>query len=240
MPDKNIVDVIQSLLEKNKGFMTVKRLVASIGLDGKRELGIRNGESGKVIRRKIEQSAGDRFMFKMKGRSIYILEPCEPSEFVLGLLSEKKAFDTRMLNSLPFTKAEFASVVNELAAEGRVKVLLTDKFAPKIYSLKAEVMAESHETLSEAAADEGEYTQEKFREAFDALDRGRVFVLIPALRRKLSWPREIFDNMLKTLRDNDTIQLHTGDASLMTPDEVADCFTDENGFRKGSVTWHVR
>ena len=46
--------------------------------------------------------------------------------------------------------------------------------------------------------------------------------------------------MLKDLRDREIIQLHTGDASLMTPDEVADCFVDENNFRKGSVTWHVR
>ncbi len=229
MPEKNIADLIQSILEKNKGFMLVTRLPDFIGAEGKYKLGIRKGDSGKIIRRKIEQSAEDRFIFRLRGRSMYILIPCEPSEFVLGLIPEKKAFDARVLRNLPFTKAEFYTIVNELTDEGRVKTLYDEKGKPKIYRAGGIPKPEPED-----------YTQEKFIEAFDALDRGRIFVRIPDLRRKLGWPREVFDDMLRDLRDRDVIQLHTGDASLMTPDEVADCFIDENDFRKGSVTRNVR
>ena len=232
MPEKNTADLIQSVLDKNKGFMTVKRLADSIGADLRYKLGIKKGDSGKTIRRKIEQSAGDRFIFRKKGSSIYILEPCEPSEFVMELLSSNKAFDTKTITSLPFTSAEFYAVVNELVDEGRVIIKVSDKFTPEIYR--------AGKTVKAVAVNEGEYTPEKFREAFDALDMGRIFVRICDLRRSLRWPRDVFDNMLKDLRDREIIQLHTGDASLMTPDEVADCFVDENNFRKGSVTWHVR
>lgn len=232
MPEKNVNDMIQSLLEKNKGFMSVKRLMELLSADVRRSMGIKSGESGKNVRRKLEQSTGNSFMFHTKGNSTYILIPCEPSELVLGLLSEKRAFDTRAIRTLPFTKAEFVAVVNELVDEGRVTVKVSEIFAPRIYRTAESVKSET--------VDGGEYTEAKFREAFDALDMGRVFVRIPDLRRKLGWPREVFDDMLRTLRDNGTVQLHTGDASLMTPDEVADCFTDENDFRKGSVTWHGR
>ena len=231
MPEKNIADLIQSILEKNKGFMTATKLINFIGEDAKYKLGIRKGDSGKIIRRKIEQSVEDRFIFRTKGRSVYVLIPCEPSEFVLGLIPEKKAFDARILRSLPFTKAEFYAVVNELIDEGRVKTLYDDNGKPKIYRAGENLKPVEPET---------EYTQEKFRDAFDALDKGKIFVGIPDLRRRLGWPREVFDDMIRDLRNKRIIQLHTGDASLMTPDEVADCYIDENDFRMGTVTWHVR
>ena len=233
MPEKNVSDLIQSILEKNKGFMLATRLADSIGADAKYKLGIRKGDSGRIIRRKIEQSTEDRFIFRLKGRSVYILIPCEPSEFVLSLLSENKAFDARILRNLPFTKAEFYALVNELTDEGRVKTKYDDNGRPKIYR--------AGETVKFARPEsEGNYTQEKFREAFDALDKGRIFVSIPDLRRRLGWPREVFDDMVRDLRNRRIIQLHTGDASLMTADEVLDCYIDENNFRMGTVTWHVR
>ena len=232
MPEKNIADLIQSILEKSKGFMLATRLPDFIGADAKYKLGIRKGDSGKIIRRKIEQSAEGRFIFRLKGRSVYILIPCEPSEFVLSLLSENKAFDARAIRNLPFTKAEFVAIVNELADDGRVKIVLNENLAPRIYRASG-VSKPVYEP-------DMEYTQEKFREAFDALDRGRIFVSIPDLRRRLGWPREVFDDMVRDLRNRRIIQLHTGDASLMTPDEVSDCYIDENNFRMGTVTWHVR
>ena len=231
MPEKNIADLIQSILEKNKGFMTVTKLVNLIGEDAKNKLGIREGDSGKIIRRKIEQSVEDRFIFRTKGRSVYVMIPCEPSEFVMSLIPEKKAFDARILRNLPLSKAEFYALVNELTDEGRVKIRYDNNGKSKIYRTGKIVKPVETET---------EYTQERFFEAFDALDKGRIFVRIPDLRRKLGWPREVFDDTLRDLRDSGVIQLHTGDASLMTPDEVADCFTDENNFRKGSVTRNGR
>ncbi|MBR0317519.1 MAG: hypothetical protein IJQ99_11710, partial [Synergistaceae bacterium] len=80
-------------------------------------------------------------------------------------------------------------------------------------------------------------TLKNFKQTFDKLDRGRIFVRIPDMRKELNWPREVFDNMLIKLRDEGVIALHVGDTSLMTPDEVENSFVDENGFRLGTVTW---
>lgn len=236
MPVKNIADSIQGILEKHRGFMTVKGLVSSMSADEKRALGIKKSDSGKIIIRKIEKSAEGRFIFSSKGRSVYILVPFEPSEFVLDMLSEKKAFDSKMIQSLPFTKSEFVAIINGLAEEGRVIIKLTDDMKPKIYRApNVRKSAEAHNVN-----DSGEYTQERFKAAFNELDRGRIFVRICDLRRRLGWPREVFDGMIRDLRNRRVIQLHTGDASLMTPDEVSDCYIDENNFRMGSVTWHDR
>ena len=84
-------------------------------------------------------------------------------------------------------------------------------------------------------------TQEAFESAFFALEEGRCgFVRICDLRRRLGWSREAFDSMLCRLRDEEVVQLHAGDVTLMTPDEVQDGFVDENGFRMGTMTWTGR
>ena len=129
-------------------------------------------------------------------------------------------------------------MLNGLIDEGRAKVIFTDKGDPKIFGVEG-VKAIRSEAVKSVAGD-GEYTVERFREAFDECDKGRIFVRICDIRRKLGWPRDVFDGMIRDLRNKRIIQLHTGDVSLMTEDEVADCYVDENNFRMGTVTWHVK
>ena len=81
-------------------------------------------------------------------------------------------------------------------------------------------------------------TRETFESAFFALEEESCgFVRICNLRRRLGWTREAFDGLLCRLRDEEAVQLHAGDVTLMTPDEVQDGFVDENGFRMGTMTW---
>ncbi len=77
----------------------------------------------------------------------------------------------------------------------------------------------------------------EFKKAFDELDNGRIFVNIYELRRKMNLSREVFDEMLRKLRDAEVIQLHVGDDYLRTPEEINDCFVDENNYRMGTVTF---
>ena len=233
MPEKSIPEIIQSILDKNKGFMILSKLRDSLTTDTKQKLGIKSKESVGILRKKIETAAGENFMFHSKGSKIYILTPCEPAELVLGLMSSKKPLDTATFKDLPFTKEEIISVINSLLEDGRAKIKLDEKLKPQIFRAAVQEKPRQ-ETITE------EYTVEQFRRAFRELDRGRIAVRICDLRRKLNWPRDVFDQMLVDLRNQEIIQLRTGDASTMTEDEVKDCFVDENGFRRGSVTWDAR
>ena len=102
--------------------------------------------------------------------------------------------------------------------------------------------AEFEQTLEELTMTEeskGDRTEESFLEAVKELESDRKYVSIWKIRRKLNWTRDEFDGMVRKLRDERTIELHTLDASTMTPDKVSDSFVDENGFRKGSLTLRV-
>ncbi len=284
MPEKNIPDVIQGILEKNRGFVNVKNLPSMLSAELRQELGIKNGLTGPVIRKKLEPYLEDRFIFHKKGLLLYILIPCEPSELVISMINSSRSATPKMIaKSLPFTKKEFLEIINSLIEEGRAKLVLTENLDVKIIfidkpekkeftapnmpvetiaseSVSSEPATETPEpiiapsspvetpatteiTPSGKPEEEGgkrDYGPGKFREAFYALDKGRIFVRICDLRRELNWPREVFDEMLRKLRDEEIIQLHVGDDSLMTTDEINDCFVDENNYRMGTVTYNAR
>lgn len=81
-------------------------------------------------------------------------------------------------------------------------------------------------------------TLRDFKRAFDDNDNGRIFVKIPDIRRSLNWPRQVFDKMLRDLRNDEIINIYLADESTMTNDEIKDCFVDENNYRMGTITWN--
>ena len=76
---------------------------------------------------------------------------------------------------------------------------------------------------------------EEFKKAFDELERGKIFVNIPELRKKLNWPHDVFDEMLRELRDDREIQLHVTDLTIYEPEEFF--YDEDDNSRMGMVTW---
>ncbi|MDR2755977.1 MAG: hypothetical protein LBC20_09740 [Planctomycetaceae bacterium] len=71
--------------------------------------------------------------------------------------------------------------------------------------------------------------QIEFFRAFETLDAGRIFVRI-CLRRKLGWHETRFNSLLRQLRSEGIVQLHSGDLFSMSEEDIALSFTDENNF----------
>lgn len=246
MPEKNIPDIIQDILNKNKGFVNVKNLPSLISPELRLELGIKNGLTGPVIRKKLEPLLEDKFMFHKKGAVLYILTPCEPSELVISVINSSKSASPKLIaKSLPFTKKEFLDIINSLIDEGRAKLILNENLDVRIIFTEKKSAPLTSSTPEAKPYDEGkvrdsgDYSPRKFREAFDALDKGRIFVRICDLRRSLNWPREVFDDIIKKLRDNENVFIYEADQSTLTQDEIQDCFIDENNYVMGRIAWNA-
>ena len=230
MSEKSIADFIQGILECKKGFMKVKDLPGLMNFDMKRKLGLVNKKniSATAIRKAIEPFLEDRFIFIRKGTVIYIVVPCDPSEFVINALNGKEAVSPKVIaKELPLITLDFLSIVNELSEEGKIKIILNDKFEARI------MLSDSHEDNRKESS--GEYTRERFKNAFNELEKGRIYVSIPQLRKKLSWPHDVFDEMIYKLRNDETIILHVTEAGKYEPEEF---FYDEDSNRMGMVTWN--
>ena len=241
MSEKNVADIVQEILNRNnKPFMTLKTLAQKLGTDIKHETGIKSNATTSQIKMYLEPMLEDRFIFKKKGNSVYIIKPCEPSEFLTSALSTTTAKSPKVVaRSLSFlSKKEFAEILNDLVKQGNVQSVYTDDLEPRL--LLVVNAAPKPKAITKAKADNREYTLEEFHRAYNVLHKKRLFVRIPDLRRALNWPREVFDEMVRNLRDRRIIQLHIEEASFMTVDELENCFVDKNNFRMGSVSWNDR
>lgn len=266
--DFNLPDVIAEIFRENKkSFMTLKQAVFHMPAQAKREAGIFGLTNAAEIQKIIEPQLENKYVFHRRGTFIFILEPKAHEEFILDTLEKRAQTPKNIARFTPFSKKECSELIAELVNQGRLTVKVDDDLQARIYpnknqnapapSQQPEVQNEKDEKIEKQESPErneknekneghekntkyAEYTVENFRNAFHSLDNGRIFVKISDLRKTLGWPRNIFDSALKQLRDVSLIQLHTGDASLMTPEEINDCFVDENNFRMGTVTWHGR
>ena len=246
MPDnsKKIADAIQEILDNNNGFLSISSLDKLMNRNLKAELGFKSADSMKIKAKKLIAATGDRFILRDKRRSnmgksqmsYYILTPRDPEELILSMLSQDDPMTPKGLaRKLPFTNRDVCTLLNELVKGGKVQTMYDETLEPKMYLAAVAGGGEQRKP-----SPSGEYSVAKFREAYDELHKEREFVRICDIRRKLGWPASAFDAMLVYLRDKETIQLHIGDNSLMTQDEIKTSFVDELGELMGTVTWHVR
>ena len=232
--EKNILDLIQEILDKHKGFITASQLAPELPRKTREQLGIKSNASGKVIMKILGAKLEERFLLRKKGQAQYILIPCEPEDLLMSFLDKNKPITQKELNRAlrVLRSEEVASMLTELVNEGRIRVVFDAVSPAKFFAV-----SEKHSMQTVKPED---YTVERFRAAYDELHKFREFVRICDLRRALNWPREFFDDMMRTLRDNRTIQLFAADESMLTKDEIRDCFTDETNYRMGIMSWNGR
>ena len=234
MQEINLSEIVAEIFSKHHcSFMTVKQVVSNMPMQLKRDLGVAEPHAAVELQKIFEPMLDDRYVFSRRGTWIYIQEARKPEEFIFDALNKRKELGKtagRIWLSVPFSKKECSKILGQLVRDGKVILKLEDDLVFRFYPAEN---AEENETQNPS-----EYTLENFRTAFDALDNGRIFVRICDLRKKLNWPRNVFDQGLRQFRDAGIIQLHVGDVSLMTREEIDDCFIDENNIRMGTVTWH--
>ncbi len=238
-----ILSELRSILDKHKGFILFSDVAKSLSKGLRSKLYIKSNTPPKIIKQKLMPVIEENFIIRKKTNAIYVLTPCEMEELVFMRLSETEAVPLGELVRLlkPFTKAEALALVTEMVNAGKVRVEFPESYRVNVFAWGAghQAVSESRQAPVQALSPE-EYTQAKFRAAYDVLHTFRKFVRICDMRRSLNWPREVFDGMVRALRDNRTIQLFMTDESHMTKDEIRDCFIDENRFIQGLMTWNGR
>ena len=249
MPDnaKKIADAIQKILDANNGFMPISSLDKHMSRDLKAELGFKSADPMKIKAKKLIAATGDRFILRDKRRSskgksqmsYYILTPCDPAELIVALLSREEEMTPKGLaRRMPFTNRDVCTLLNELVKSGKVQTMYDEMLEPKVFL--ASGVSPAQGGGKDQSPQPGKYTQAKFREAYDELHRSREFVRICDLRRSLNWPREVFDEMVRRLRDSMAIHMAQAENRYYTPDELADCWVDENNYRMGTIDWNGR
>jgi hypothetical protein len=170
--------------------------------------------------------------------TLYLAYDVSDEELVMEAFrtQKKKPFAMKTLaDETPLNKAMFLALFNRMLVAGQLQVTkIDDKFNI------AEVRPATGSTAQVSPPQTGQSDYELFRAAFDKLDGGRIYVRICNMRRALGWSNERFNVQLRKLRMDGVIQLHAGDVSTMTEDDVNKSYTDENNFFYATITWRKR
>jgi len=169
-----------------------------------------------------------------RGKDIlYLAYKLPHEEYVReSLQTQKKAFTLKTIaGDVPITLADCISVFNRMLHAGQLLVTkIDDKF-----NITGVQLASARTSTTSPITDQDDC--HLFRAAFEKLDRGRIFVRICNMRRELGWSEERFNAVLRKLRADGTIQLHAGDVSTLTEEDVHLSYTDENNLFYATLTW---
>ena len=178
-----------------------------------------------------------------KGKAILYLAYKLPHEnFVKeSLLTLKKAFSMKALaDDIPLSMAEFIIVFNRMLNAGQLHVTEIDaKFAiTAVHLVSGSPVTAATTPLSPIPEPvSGQNDRELFHAAFEKLDHGRIYVRICNMRRELGWSEERFNDVLNKLWTAGKIQLHAGDVSTLSEEDVHLSYVDENNFFYATLTW---
>lgn len=235
-------ELLEVLRRSGRDFMTLSAMREAMGSQLRKRLGLTGKKLTNPSKIKIfTPHLEDKLAICSKGNAVYLFRGTNLAEAVLCFIRGKAGKSGPQLGKgMPFIKRdELIRILNNLLESGQVTLKLAAEFAPLFFASEAmgPVKKDAAGTACKTLADTFDGRREQLHAAFQELDQGTTFVRICRLRRHLGWPREVFDDMLRRLRDDDVVQLHAGDVRLMTLDEVQDSFVDENGFRMGTMTW---
>jgi hypothetical protein len=147
---------------------------------------------------------------------------------ILRALSPNGGETVKQLRA-PLKDDERQNGLNQLVDDGLVKIKLNKGLLPCVFRANGEGVVTQPPV--------GPITEEAFRAAFQELERGKSYVRICDMRRRLNWTEQEFDTKLKKLRDEGKIQLQVGDIDFFNEQDLRESFVDENGFRMLKIVW---
>jgi hypothetical protein len=248
--DENIINqaIVKALSKEKNGYLNIKTLITGFNVEVKIKLGFEKNIKAKDFTanealKRLGPYLNDSIIVYSKGSLIY-LSLDSKDNMVLRKLQQVKSFPSfKMLrkNVAPLLHDDFTRVLNSLLLSG--KVMCTFKGDNPILSLSEQADIQSFESVD--LIEDRQVLQdtetvddpEIFQAALSVSGKGRRMVYLYMVRRYLKWSRERFDTLVRKLREEYRIQLHGGDPSVMTEDQVRDSFMDERGVLHISVSW---
>ena len=232
-------ELLEVLRLSGKDFMTLSAMREAMGSQLRKRLGLTGKRlTAPNLKKIFEPHLDETLEIRMNGRYTYLVVARNPEDLIADFVrSHPGRMAGGLATSLPFKKADFLSLLNGLLKKARLYAVLKDDYKARFFVSEGLGMLRAENSTLPAEDDTFDGRREQLHAAFRELNQKSIFVRICDLRRRLGWPREVFDDMLRRLNDEEVIQLHAGDVSLMTREQVEDSFVDENGFMMGTMTW---
>jgi hypothetical protein len=235
MGQQHLSDVaqdIQRILRKwGKDYLTVRQISVSLSRHVRQQLSLTTRHATADILKKLTPWLGESLQVYYGPTSLYIGQKRSAAELILQRVRQHPGISPRQLGlGLPLSQRTYLTVLNDLLGTGTVICTFKDNHMPMLH-------LSSHAPAQSTAQASVEDDHLAFHAAYTTIGHGRSFVRIHRLRDALPWPREQFDRVLRTLLTDYTVELHGGDPSVMTEEELRHSFTDADGTFYIALSW---
>jgi hypothetical protein len=235
MGQQHLSDVAQDiqhiLHQRGKDYLTIRQIRASLSRRVRQQLSLTTRHSTTDMLKKLMPWLGESLQVYHGSTSIYIGQKRSPAEFILQRVQQYPGISPKQLGlGLPLLKRNYITALNDLLGTGTVVCILKDNHMPMLH-------LSSHTPTQGTAQASVEDDRLAFHAAYNTVGHGRSFVRIHRLRDALPWPRERFDGVLQALLGDYTVELHGGDPSVMTEEDLRHSFTDADGTLYIALSW---
>ena len=224
-------DIQRVLQKRGKDYLTVRQITANLSRRIRQQLSLAAHHSTAEMLKKLTPWLGDSLQVFHGPASIYIGQKRSPAELIVQRVQQRPGLSPKQLGlGLPLLKRTYITALNDLLGAGTVVCTFKDNHMPMLH-------LSSHTSVQGAVQASNGDDRLVFHTAYEAVGHGRSFVRIHRLRDALPWPRERFDGVLRALLTDYTVELHGGDPSVMTDEELRHSFTDADGTLYIALSW---
>ena len=224
-------DILRVLHQRGKAYLTLRQLVASLRTPVRQQLGLTKGQSTAELLTKMTPLLGASLQVYRGSTSVYIGQKHSPAELILHRVRQSPGMSPKQLGlGLPLSKHSYIATLNALLETGTVVCTFKDNHMPVLHITR-------NTPPQDLAPGNGENERAAVQTAYNEVGHGRSFVRLHRLRDALPWPRERFERVLRELVADYTIELHGGDPSVMTEEELRQSFTAADGTLYIALSW---
>jgi hypothetical protein len=224
-------DIQRILHQRGKDYLTIRQISASLSRRVRQQLSLTTRHSTVDILKKLTPWLGESLHVYYGPTSLYIGQKRSPAELILQKVQQHPGISPKQLGlGLPLSQRNYLTALNDLLGTGTVVCTFKDNHMPMLH-------LSSHAPAQGTAPASAEDDRLAFHAAYNTVGHGRSFVRIHRLRDALPWPRERFDRVLRALRADYTVELHGGDPSVMTEEDLRHSFTDADGTLYIALSW---
>jgi len=231
------------LHQRGKAYLTVRQLVASLRTRVRQQLGLTKSQATAELLKKMTPWLGESLQVYRGSRSVYIGQKHSPAEIILQRVQQSPGISPKQLGlGLPLPKHSYIATLNTLLETGTVVCTFKDNHMPVLDIARnvpgAAASAQGRQALpQDLAPTYGANERAAFQTAYNVVGQGRSFVRIHRLRDAIPWPRQRFERVLRELVADYTLELHGGDPSMMTEEELRQSFTAADGTLYIALSW---
>ncbi|ETR72333.1 MAG: hypothetical protein OMM_01809 [Candidatus Magnetoglobus multicellularis str. Araruama] len=193
-----------------------------------------------AIKKKLSPHVTNAIRITNGYKGLYVTRNMSDTELIISSLGKKTPLGTLKM-FFPIQTTKLVQMVSQMIMSGKLHVSFSDS-GSVTYLKVNDAPTEINEPQSKTTSQETEANddRQKMKKAYDAIGGGQSYVRIYKIREYLDWPKERFNKTLEQLTKELAIQLHAGDPSVLTEEQLKNSYVDDEQQICITISWRKK